>query len=362
VDTISFAGDGLAPDLLPVEELADCAATALEADGARILSYGTGAGYTPLRELIAHRFGVHPFRVVITNGWLQGLALLTEDRVRSQNVVIDFPPYDRALSLLFAQGASMLYMDWHPEGLALDHLETQIRTSAAKPVLALTAPTFHNPTGQTLTLEERQRLVTILGRNGILTIEDDSYGLLRFEGEPVPTLFDLTQGWSIYSASISQAVAPGLRVGVFILPDDLAGNLGTRANDTYITPALLAQATLFELMRREAFAPHVERLNASLLERRDALLAALEEHFGDVEGVTWTRPEGGIFVVLQLTPGTYANRLLDHADGVEAVPGSLIGALPNTMRLNFAAPGLEEIEPGVERLAAALATLPPTDF
>jgi 2-aminoadipate transaminase len=351
VETVSFSGDGIGPELVPSEELADCAATVLAADGKRILSYGTGAGYTPLRELIAEWFGVHPFRVLVTNGWLQGFALLVQARGRNANVVVEFPTYDRAVRMLFAAGANLQYIDLHPEGAALDGLEYQLRATQPTPAFLYTIPTFHNPTGQTLTAEERQTYWTLANRFGTVMLEDDSYGLLRFEGERLPTLFDYSAQRSVYSTSFSNLIAPGLRVGFFILPDDLAVELAALATASFISPALLGQATVFELLRRGSFEPHLEQLKSELRKRRDTLLASLEQHLPDC---TWSKPEGGLFVTLRLPPGTVAAEAITAAEGVSADAGSDVGGPPNALRLNFGAPALEQIEPGIERVAAAI--------
>ncbi len=350
MDTISFAGEGLHPDLLPSsEELADCAGTALDADGARILSYGTGSGYTPLRELLAERYGVHPFRVLLTNGWLQGLGLIAERFARGANVAVEYPTYDRALKTLFGVSASMLYIDWGEEGLGVQAFESTLRVSG-RPSLAYLMPTFQNPTGMTMTEDERWALGKMFTVSRTPILEDDTYGLLRFEGEPNRTLFELSGKTCIYSTSFSLTIAPGLRVGVFIVPDDLAGELATSANGTYISPALLSQATVFEFMRRGGFEPHVERLNAKLMERRDALIAALEKHLPEAG---YTPPQGGIFLLLRLPLGTSAKGVLDRAEGVAALAAEPGLGLPNTLRLNYAEPALEELEAGIERLAAA---------
>ncbi len=355
MEVISFAGDALAPELIPSEELADCAATALAADGGRILSYGTGAGYTPLRELLGEKFGVHPQRVLLTNGWLQGFALIVEGRVSAQKVVVDYPTYDRALRLLFAAAAELVFLDLHEEGPTLDLLQDTLRT-IPRPALAYTTPTFHNPTGLSLSVDERNRLGSMLYQRGTLILEDDSYGLLRYEGEPLPTMFELSERTIAYSTSFSHTIAPGLRVGVFVLPDALAAELATKANSTYITPVLLGQATAFEFLQRGSFEPNLERLKHELGERRDAMLAALEQHFA---GSTWSRPEGGIFILLRLPPGTNAASVLERAEGVSADAGADLSALPNSLRLNFAGVAPEQIEPGIERLAAAFGSLPP---
>ena len=205
-------GRGFAPELVPSDELADCAATVLAADGNRILSYGTGFGYTPLRELLAEQLGVHPYRVLLTNGWLQGFRMLLRGRAMGQNVVCEYPTYDRALESIFQARANLLYLDLHPGGFADDQLEYLVRTSQ-KPALAYTNPTFHNPTGESLSEDKRLTLGEWLhNRAGVPLVEDDSYGLLRFDGAPLPTMFELSRQTIIYSTSYSATIAPGLRV------------------------------------------------------------------------------------------------------------------------------------------------------
>ncbi len=216
---------------------------------------------------------------LITNGWLQGFALLAEARAAGGVAVVEFPGYDRALRLLFSLGATLLYADWHDEGIAFDVLAEQVRMSQVPPTFSIWSPTFHNPTGLTLTHEQRWDIGRLMLQSGILIVEDDTYGPLRFEGEEVPTMFQVFGQRPVYSASLSATVAPGLRVGVWILPDALSSELATRANDRYISPALLGQATVFEFMLRGRYDSNVELVAARLRERRDALIAALERHF-----------------------------------------------------------------------------------
>jgi DNA-binding transcriptional MocR family regulator len=350
METISLARGAPSPDLLPLEELADCAETVLARDGKTILSYGAGAGYTPLRELIGEWFRVHPGRVLLTNGGLQGLGLIAQALARGNVVVCEWPTYDRAYNLLLRAGASILVASVDEHGVVPDNVEIAL-VGQTHPAFMYVIPTFQNPTGTTLTAERRAALAEFSRRRGVPIVEDDPYALVRFEGEPVAALFHFTGKTSTYVSSFSKTVAPGLRVGFMILPEKLAGALSAAATDTYITPVLLSQAVVYEFISRGSFEPNLRRLNEQLKLRRDAMLAALEKHFA---GASWVKPEGGYFVWLQL-PGLVDSReILARAKGVAAVPGSEFTAAANCIRLaySFAAP--DEIEEGVRRLSAAV--------
>jgi 2-aminoadipate transaminase len=189
------------------------------------------------------------------------------------------------------------------------------------------------------------------GRGRVAALEDDSYGFLRFGSEVLPTLFRVSGDLCIYSTSFSYSIAPGLRVGVFVLPPELAPEVVARAAATFISPALLGQATVYEPIQRGALEPHLVRLRASLQARRDALLAAIDQHLANVVA---TRPSGGIFLQLRLAPELDAREVLRRAQGVTASAGADLGGASNTLRLNFAGPEPGELEPGIERLAEAL--------
>lgn len=350
METISFARGAPAPDLLPVDELADCAETVLAREGKTILSYGAGAGYAPLRELVGEWFGVHPGRVVITNGGLQGLDMLARALARGKPLVCEWPTYDRAYKLFLAAGAAVLVASVDDRGVDPEQVEVAL-VGQTQPAFVYVIPTFQNPTGTTLTAERRAALADFSLRRQVRIVEDDPYSLVRFEGEPLPALFDLSGGRSIYSSSFSATIAPGLRVGFFVLPEALADQLGELAASMYITPVLLAQATVYEFIARGALEAHVGRLREALKARRDALLAAFE---ANLPGATWSRPEGGLFTWLQL-PGTPDGReVLRRAEGVSARDGTAFSAVSSSLRLCFAAAPPDELEAGVERLAAAL--------
>jgi 2-aminoadipate transaminase len=350
METISFARGIPAPECLPVEELADCARAAVERDGATVLSYGSSAGYAPLRDWIAERHGVDPARVLVTNGSLQGMVFLAE-RFAGERVLVEAPTYDRPLKILAAHGVETMPVAMDEEGLDLNAL-AQALESSSKPAFLYTIPTFQNPSGRTLSAERRHRLAEVATKHELLVLEDDPYGLVRFDGEAPPTLFELEGGNHVaYSSSFSKTIAPGLRVGYFVLPLSLERELEALATSTYITPVLLGQATVFEFLRRGNFEPNLERVSTLLRARRDAMFEALERELPDAR---WSRPQGGYFVWLELPEGADADALLERATaaGVTFVPGADFGGAPNTARLAFSFVSPDEIREGVRRLAA----------
>ena len=349
---ISFARGIPAPELLPVSELADCARAALERDGRTILNYGPAAGYEPLRAWIGERHRVDPARVVLTNGSLQGLAFLAGQLVPRGRVLVETPTYDRPLKLLADLGAEVTGIPLDDEGLDVVALEAELRNGRRVSFL-YTIPTFQNPSGRTLSTERRRRLVELAREHGLLVLEDDPYGLVRYEGEPQPTLFELAEGAGvIYGSSFSKTIAPGARVGYLVLPDDLAAGVAAAATATYITPSLIAEATIHEFLQRGLFEPNLDRVCSGLRARRDAMLDALDRTLtGEAR---WTRPEGGYFLWLELGQGVDARALLERAEaeGVTYVPGADFGGPPNSLRLAFSFVDTAAIRDGIARLAA----------
>jgi 2-aminoadipate transaminase len=353
VKAISFARGVPAPDCIPVQELADCARAAVEGDGAVVLSYGPAGGYEPLKQWLADRHDVDAARVLITNGSLQGLVFLAE-RFHDARVLVETPTYDRPLKILSARGIEVSAVGMDDDGLELDALEHALR-EGRKPAFLYTIPTFQNPSGRTLPVERRRRLVELAREYDLLVLEDDPYGLVRFEGEAPPTLFELAGGGDqvIYSSSFSKTIAPGVRVGYFVLPETLAHEVEALAVSTYITPVLLGQATVFEFLRRGNLEPNLERVRRLLAARRDAMLESLGHALPDAR---WSRPEGGYFIWLELPTQVDAGALLGRAEsaGVTFVKGTDFGGPPNTARLAFSFVSPDEIHEGVRRLAASL--------
>jgi DNA-binding transcriptional MocR family regulator len=349
--TISFARGVPAPECLPVEELADCAREALARDGRTILSYGPSPGYGPLREWIAARHGVEPGRVLLTNGSLPGFVLLARLLARGKRVLVERPTYDRPLKILRELGAEAVGVHCDDDGLDPDALEDALRDGDA-PAFLYVIPTFQNPSGRTLPKERRRRVVELAREHAVVVLEDDAYGLVRFEGEPIPSLFELSEGTTAYSSSFSKTIAPGLRVGWFVLPEALGRALEAAATSTYITPVLLGQATVHEFVRRGLFEPNLERVRGLLRLRRDAMLSALEH---ELPALRTTRPDGGYFLWGELD-GVDAGDLLARAEaaGVTFVKGTDFGGGADTLRLAYSFVSPDEIAAGVARLAAAI--------
>src|SRR5919204_829605 len=356
METISFARGIPAPECIPVEELADSARAAIERDGATVLSYGPVGGYGPLREWVAARHGVEPGRVLVTNGSLQGF-VFRASRFGAARVLVESPTSDRPLKILAGLGAEVEALPMDEDGLDPDALAAALGRGP-KPAFLYTIPTFQNPSGRTLSTGRRRRLVELARAHDLLVLEDDPYGLVRYEGEALPTLFDLdaAEGGGqrvVYSSSFSKTVAPGVRVGYLLLPPALERELEQIAVSTYITPVLLAQATVHEFLRRGHFEPNLERVRSLLGVRRDAMLQALDSEFGD-GAARWNRPDGGYFLWLDLADDVDAADLLARAEkaGVTFVKGVDFGGPPSSARLAFSYVSPDEIADGIRRLAA----------
>jgi len=359
---ISFARGAPALELIPAGELAECAYAVAQREGAHIFAYGSGAGYAPLRELVAERHGVESGRVVLTVGGLQGFAFYAVEQLarRPGRVLVEAPSYDRPLKILAREGAEIVALRMDEEGLDPDALEAELRRTTEPPSFLYTIPTFQNPSGRTLSTERRQRIVEIVTAHGLAVLEDDPYGLVRYEGKAPPSLHELEGGERVtYTSSFSKTAAPGLRVGYFVLPKKDAPAFEERAVSTYISPPFLAQATIAEFIARGHFEPNLERVCGELRARRDAMTGALERTFP--AGSVWSRPEGGYFLWLELGSDVRATELAARAEakGVAFVRGEDFfprgsGSGVSSARLAFSYETPERITEGIEVLAGLL--------
>jgi 2-aminoadipate transaminase len=351
MSVISFARGMPGPDLLPIEEFADCARAALERDGAVALNYGPPSGYPPLREWIAERHGVDAGRVVVTNGSLQGFSFVARHLVKGgSRFLVEAPCYDRSLSILRRIGADVEQIELADDGLDLDALPEVLRAGD----VVYTIPTFQNPSGRTLSRENRTRLVELARDAGALIFEDDPYGELRFDGEPLPRLFELAgQEDVIFLSSFSKTVAPGIRTGYVILPTKLVPEIEALVLEHYVSPAIFVEAALHDFVTSGRYEPNLERVREGLRIRRDAMMKALERELG--ETASWSHPEGGYFLWLDLPGGVRGEELLARAgeEDVTFIKGAdffFHGGGEEAVRLAFSFATAAEIDEGIGRL------------
>jgi DNA-binding transcriptional MocR family regulator len=364
MDQIAFARGVPAPEMLPVEDLRAAAATAFERHATGVLSYGTGGGWPALRERLAARHGARPEQVVVTSGSLQGFALLAEvlarrakQQGRRARVIVERPTYDRPLLILERLGIDVVPVGLDPDtGVDLDELAAAMADGAD---LAYLIPTFQNPSGATVPLEHRVRIVELAREHEVLVLEDDPYGELHFD-TPAPTRIHALSdgdGSIAFSGSFSKTVAPGLRVGWLVLPVELAGEVATLANDTYISGSFLAQATIDGYLDAGRYEPNVERVRELLRERCATTVAALATHLPEA---TFAAPGGGYFIWIRL-PGSLDAAEVARAGGehgVSFVPGASFGAgWDDWARLAFSSPAVDQLEDGIRRLASACAAV-----
>lgn len=351
-ETISFARGAPAPEALSSDLLAACTEQALAADGTRILSYGAGGGYPPLQEYLAAQHGVAPGNVVVTNGSLQGFVFLLEALYSpGDRIAVEAPTYDRALLQLGLHDMDIQPIPVDADGMAVDRLAEEC-SAGRVPRLVYTISNFQNPSGVTLSLEKRRALVALAEEHDFLILEDDPYGRLRFEGEHLPGMRELGDpGRILFTSSFSKIVAPGLRVGWIVAPDEIAAKLTAAASRTYISASFLAQAALHNLCEQGHLDGNIAHVTGLMHERRDAMVAGLPHM---PEGTICHPPEGGFFIWAELPEGLSADAL--HAPAAEAgvlyVKGSdcVVSGGERTFRLAYSGVSPDEIASGMARL------------
>lgn len=358
---ISFARGAPCPEALASDLIAECTRLALEADGVRLLSYGTGQGYPPLRQVLAEEHAVSPDHVFVTNGSLQGFVFLLGALLEPGDLVaVEAPTYDRALLQLRLHGMDVLPVPVEADGMDVSALEAACAAGRV-PKLLYTIPNFQNPSGATLSEEKRRALAELCERHDILILEDDPYGKLRFEGEPLPGLFEIAGPERVlFTSSFSKTVAPGLRVGYMVAPADLSARLAAAAGRTYISPALLAEGAIHQLVTGGHLPGNVARVTELMRERRDAMVAGLRHM---PEGTACVPPQGGFFCWLTLPEGMSADDLFADAAaaGIAYVKGSdcVLEGGERALRLAYSGVGPAEIEEGMERLGAVFRAAAP---
>src|SRR5215203_6851144 len=247
-DTISFARGAPSADILPHEQVREAASRALASDWETALSYGVGIGHPGLCQWVAERHGdLDPAQVMITNGSLEAGAMLFQHLLGpGDRVVVEQPTYDRTLLMLQRLGVELVPVRLEADGLDVAGLESALAEGPLK--LAHVIPNFHNPAGCTLSSEKRVRLVELAAEHGFWIFEDDPYREQPFEGEALETMLSIDkEGRVVHASSFSKTVSPGVRVGYLAGPGEEIAALAKRANETYISPNMLAEAVVLEL-------------------------------------------------------------------------------------------------------------------
>jgi len=370
-DVISFAGGLPAPEVFPYEEFREACNVVLKTHGPVALQYGTTEGYLPLRQMIARhtrRFGIEVTEenIMITSGSQQALDLLGKIFINEgDQVLVESPTYLGAMQAWNIYGAEYVTVPSDENGLVTDELEAALR-AGVKFIYVL--PNFQNPTGVTIPLERRLRLVELADRYGVPIIEDDPYGQLRFEGSHIPSIVVLDEklhpqnngcytGNVIYLSTFSKTLAPGIRLAWVIAPPEVIRKLVVAKQGTDLNTAVFNQIVAYEVAHGGFLNKHIEHICSVYHERRDVMLDALEEHMP--AGVKWTHPNGGLFLWATLPDGMNTVELFKEAveQKVAYVPGASFhpcGGGENTMRLNFSYASPEMINEGISRLARVI--------
>ncbi|MFL5819863.1 MAG: PLP-dependent aminotransferase family protein [Solirubrobacteraceae bacterium] len=352
--SISFARGAPSLDIVDGDGLRASAQRAFAADPAGAFSYGTSGGYGPLREWIAERHQVALEHVAVTNGSMQAAAFLFDALVEpGTEVVVERPTYDRTLLSLRERGADVHAVALGPDGIETGELERLLEDGAA-PRLAHVIPNFQNPSGCTLSAAKRATLLELADRHGFVIFEDDPYGELRFEGEPIPSMASTAPAQVVYASSFSKTICPGVRVGYLIGPPGLMAEVRRRATNTYISPSMVSQAIVNEFCRSGAIDASIATVRRALAERARALAQALRRELPEAR---FSTPQGGYFMWVELPEDTDVAELFDAASqrGVSFVKGSdfLLEGGGNALRLAYSAVTPEQIDEGVARLADA---------
>ncbi|GAB3866654.1 PLP-dependent aminotransferase family protein [Dactylosporangium cerinum] len=354
---ISFARGAPSLDIIDVDGLKAAAVRAFEADPAGITAYGTSVGYLPLRSWIAAKHGVDADQVIVTNGSLQADALLFEHLVKPGDaVVVEKPTYDRTLLNLRNLGATVHQVTVDADGIDTDELR-RLLESGVRPTLAHIIPNFQNPAGVTLSAQRREALVKLAQEFGFTIFEDDPYADIRWRGEKLPTMLSQdTTGVVVHASSFTKTIAPGLRVGYLVGPQQTIAAIAKRATNLYISPSMVAEAITHQFCVTGDIERSIAKVSATLGERARLLAEGLRKHVPDA---TFVEPDGGYFLWVELPEDIDTTELETVAArdfGVAVVKGSdfLLEGGKHSVRLAFSAVLTDQVDEGVSRLAAAI--------
>ena len=353
---ISFARGAPSLDIVDVEGLKAAAVRAFDADPGGVTAYGTSVGYLPLRKWIADKHGVAPEQVLVTNGSLQADAFLFDHLVSTGDaVVVERPTYDRTLLNLRDKGGQVHAVTTQTDGVDTDELR-KLLESGVRPKIAHIIPNYQNPAGVTLSLEKRRALLDLAAEYGFTIFEDDPYADIRFRGDALPSMLSIDErGVVVHASSFTKTVCPGVRVGYLVGPAALIAEIAKKATNLYISPGMVAQAIVYQFCVSGDIDRSIATVREALAERVRVLAESLRQH---IPGVSFTEPDGGYFLWVELPDDVDVDRLLPAAAkrGVAVVKGSdfLLDGGKHALRLAYSAVTVAQIDEGVRRLAAAI--------
>jgi DNA-binding transcriptional MocR family regulator len=369
IDALSFVMARPAQEFFPIDELQTCVNAVLRNEATEVLNLGPSDGYGPLKLALLEMLGREGIaskdeNLLITDGCQQSLDLISKAFVRpGDSVILENPTYPGAVAIFNGARARCLAVPvrTHAEpnsemGVDVEALEATLAANRVK--LIILTPDFQNPTGTSMSLASRRRVLELAARHQVPIVEDHIYARLHLQEERVPSLKQLDRAnLVIHIDSFAKVAFPGLRVGWIVAPAAAVERLRLVKQITDLHTDQLAQATLAEFLRRGLFTKHLAKMRKVYSARLEALDQALRKHMPD--GTRWTRPEGGMCLWLELPPGFDASELLIHVKerGVLFAPGRYFyvqNPLPNTLRLGFASLDEKQIARGVATLADML--------
>ncbi|MES3023557.1 MAG: PLP-dependent aminotransferase family protein [Pseudomonadota bacterium] len=359
-DIISFAGGLPSPATFPVDEMKAAFDKVLSENGKVALQYGPTDGYAPLREWVANSLStpgctIAPEQVLMTSGSQQALDLLGKVLIdEGSRVLVETPSYLGALQAFSVYRPEFKSVSTDEHGL----VPSSIAAVADGARLLYALPNFQNPTGRSLSVERRIELVETCARLGLPLIEDDPYGSLSYNGAPFPKMLNMNPDGVIYMGSFSKVLTPGIRLGYVVAPLPLVRRLELAKQAADLHTAQLTQMVVHEVIKDGFLERHIPKIRTLYGNQCQVMLDSMAEHFP--KSVSWTKPEGGMFIWVTLPKQIDAMQLLDQAIAAKVafVPGAPFYANEpetNTLRLSFVTVSPERIREGVAILGKLIA-------
>ena len=358
----SFAGGYPSAETFPLKEIKRTMAEVIDKYGSKAFQYGATQGVPELREAVAKRCGVTADRVQITSSSQQGIDVCTRVLVNPGDVILtSSPSYLGALQSFRSYRADIRGVKHNPDlkafQQAYEEVIEQVKAEGKHIKFLYMIPDFQNPSGESLTLEERKMLVALAQKHGFLIVEDSPYRELRYEGKHIPTMYSLDPDRVIHLGSFSKIFAPGFRLGWAIAHPEILDKIYVCKQSLDLCPPIFDQYVAAEFLESGRLDENLVKSIELYKSKRDLLLGLLEEYMP--EGVKWTHPEGGLFLFLTMPEGFDAVKFYDKAldAGVAYVAGEFFhpdGSGKNTMRMNFSFMSPQKISEGVKLLASLL--------